>query len=952
MKLKKKDKRTYILTKILDILFSFKTTLFLLSILAIGAGVATFIENDYGTSTARVLVYNNLWYEAALVLTSVNLMGIIYRRKMWRQKAKFLFHSSFVLILIGAAVTRFAGYEGIMQIREGQTQNLMSSQEPFLQINIKQKDGTSFYKEYPKEFAASTLRKGMEAGTSSGIVEYIAKKLNNFDYNVKFNNKDLNVKYIDYTVSKKGKAEMGILTVDLTLNGVTKTVRLPGKRGLKGVPRIEDFGDAIVTLEYGSKLLQLPFSIKLNDFQLDRYPGSMSPSSYASEVTINETNGKSYNYRIFMNRTLHEGNFLFFQSSYDPDEKGTVLSVNNDPGKWPTYAGYFFLTLGLLLNLFSKQSRFWILAKKVKNKNLASLVLALSLAFTASNLHAAEQQAQTTAPTQTQAQETIVKQYKTPEEYMSMLRKNSSEVASKFGMLTVQSSGGRMKPIDSLDREILLKLSGKTSMFNLNADQIILGMISRPEIWRDVKMIKIKTPRLKKFLGIDSSRKYISFSEVFKNGKYILTDEINRATTTKPSDRGTYEKDIISVDERLNIMFMTFNATLFNIFPSPNDLKSTKWYNPVDAMQDFKGKGQKAVETMIRGFVNTVIVEDWGNAGKYLDFINAYQRKVGANIIPSERKISNEIFFNKIDIFPKLTLAYLFVGLIMLITAFVVVFNPSIRPKKTTFVAFIVLAILFAVHTFGMGFRWILAGHAPWSNTYESLLYISWSGVFAGVVFFRKSLLALSAAVIVASIFMFTAHLTSINPQITNLVPVLKSYWLTIHVSVLTASYGFFGLSAIIGFLTLILFIFRKNKPHLDETIKHITYINEMSLIIGLSMITIGNFLGGVWANESWGRYWGWDPKETWAYVSIVVYAIVLHLRFIKSLNKPFVLTTASVLAFSTILMTYFGVNFYLSGMHSYATGDPVPVPTWVYVVTTFVFITIAAAYKNRELKA
>jgi len=918
------------LSKIFDILFSFKTTLMLLALLAIGAGVATFIENDYGTSTARVLVYNHWWYESILVLTTVNLMGIIYKRKMWKQKAKFLFHSSFVLILIGAAVTRYAGYEGIMQIREGQTQNLMYSLEPFLQVNIKQKDGSSYYKEYPLELSAL-----------GG---------NNFNHDIEFNGKTLNIKFNKHMYAKKGKSDMSILTVDATLNGETKSIKLPRKRGMKGVPKIEVFGDTVLSIEYGSKLLQLPFSIKLNDFQLDRYPGSMSPSSYASEVTVFEEDGKSYDYRIFMNRTLHQGNFLFFQSSYDQDEKGTVLSVNNDPGKWPTYLGYFFLTMGLVLNLFSKQSRFWILANKMKNKNIASLVIALSLAFTASNLNAAEQETQTTQTTQ--AQEQIVKEYDTPEEYMKMLKEDSLEVATKFGTLTVQSGGGRMKPVDSLNREILLKLSGKTSLFDLNADQIVLGMISRPEIWRSVKMIKITTPRLKKYLGIDKSRKYIAFGEVFKDGKYTLAEEINKAVNTKPSERGTYEKDVIRVDERLNVAFMTFNANLFNIFPNPDNAQSTKWFNPVDTIQNFKGRAQKALETMIRGFVNTIILEDWENASKYLDFIYAYQRKVGEKIIPSENEISNEILFNKLDIFPKLTLAYLFVGFIMLITAFVVVFNPKIQPKKTTLVAFAVLSLLFAVHTFGMGFRWVIAGHAPWSNTYESLLYISWSGVFAGVVFFRKSLLALSASVIVAAIFMFTAHLTSIDPQITNLVPVLKSYWLTIHVSILTASYGFFGLSAIIGYLTLILFIFRKNKPHLDETIKHVTYITEMSLIIGLSAITIGNFLGGVWANESWGRYWGWDPKETWAYVSIVVYAIVLHLRFVKALNNPFVLTTAAVLAFSTILMTYFGVNFYLSGMHSYATGDPVPIPTWVYVTTTIVLLTIALAYKNRNLKA
>ncbi|MCI0500627.1 MAG: cytochrome c biogenesis protein CcsA, partial [Epsilonproteobacteria bacterium] len=239
----------------------------------------------------------------------------------------------------------------------------------------------------------------------------------------------------------------------------------------------------------------------------------------------------------------------------------------------------------------------------------------------------------------------------------------------------------------------------------------------------------------------------------------------------------------------------------------------------------------------------------------------------------------------------------------------------------------------------------------PWSNTYESLIYIAWSIMFAGIVFFRKSLMALSATVVMTAVFMFTAHLSGIDPQITNLVPVLKSYWLTIHVSVITGSYGFLALGGMLGFMALLLFIFRgETKPHIDKTIKHITAINEAALIIGLSALIVGNFLGGVWANESWGRYWGWDPKETWAYVAIVVYAIVLHLRLIPKLNRPYVFAVASTLAFSTILMTYFGVNFYLSGMHSYATGDPVPIPTWVYVVTASVFAVIAVAYRKRDL--
>ncbi|RXI37210.1 cytochrome C biogenesis protein [Malaciobacter mytili] len=928
--------------KVIDVLFSFKTTLVLLAILAIGAGIATFIENDYGTSTARVLIYNNLWYEAILVLTTINLGGIIYKYKMWKHPARFIFHSSFVVILIGAAMTRYIGYEGIIQIPEGQTENRMISLEPYLQVKIQQQDAT-YYKEFQKEFANTIYGQEIEH-FSEKFFAGLVTLANNFDHNIKYNNKVLNIKYNDYKYVKKDSSSMGILIVDVTVNGETKTIKLPGKRGQQGVVKVEDFGDTIVTLEYGSKILELPFSIKLRDFQLERYPGSMAPSSYASEVTIIKKDGKSYDYRIFMNRTLFEGNFLFFQSSYFPDEKGTILSVNNDPGKWPTYLGYFLLTLGLIWNLFDKKSRFWKLSKFVSNKSIASFAVACFMAFaTTTDLKAQEQVNVVKNPT-----DMVLN-------YMNAFKEDSKLTAQKFSHLITQSNGGRMKPIDTLNREILHKLSSANSLFGMQPNQIILGMLTRPEIWRHVKMIKIKTPKLKKLLGVEESRKYISFTEVFtKEGKYILQEEAQKASLTKPTERGTFEKDILSLDEKLNVAYMVFNADLFRIFPRVHDGRiddNNTWYNPLDAFQFFMGKNKEAVETMTRGFVNSVIEEKYEEANKFIDMIQIYQEKVGSNIIPSKSQINNEITFNKLDIFFKLTLAYVLVGFIMLIVAFIVVFNPKIKPEKTTKLFFAILALLFAVHTFGMGFRWVVSGHAPWSNTYESLLYISWSAVFAGVIFFRKSLLALSASVIVAGIFMFTAHLTNIDPQITNLVPVLKSYWLTIHVSVLTASYGFFGLSAILGFMALIMFIFRKNRPHLDEIIRHITAINEISLIIGLAAITIGNFLGGVWANESWGRYWGWDPKETWSYVSIVVYTFIIHMRFVKKLNTPYAFATASLVGFSSILMTYLGVNFYLSGMHSYATGDPVPIPMWAYVTTALVFVTIALAYKNRDLK-
>ncbi|MCT7471980.1 cytochrome c biogenesis protein CcsA [Aliarcobacter cryaerophilus] len=914
--------------KLLNFLFSFKATLLLLAILAIGAGVATFIENDFGTSSARVLVYNNTWYEIVLVLTTINLSGIIYKFKMWNNLPRFLFHFSFVVILLGAIITRYVGYEGIMQIPQGTTTNQMISLEPYLQVTVKDGEKVVAYKEWQKEFTS------------------LLPELNNFSYKVDFDNNNLIIDYKRFQFEKKEQAKMGLLTVDVTLNGKKETIRLPGLSGQLGVPRDLIFDKYTVTLEYGSKFIDLPFAIRLNEFQLERYPGSMAPSSYASEVTVIKDD-KTYDYRIFMNRTLNEGNFLFFQSSYFPDETGTVLSVNNDPGKWPTYFGYFLLTLGLFLNFFDKKSRFRKLTKFVANKNLAMFILTLALLST-QNLKANESN-NTTSP---QEVDDITMRV----DYLNKFKDESKVTADKFGHLVVQSSGGRMKPLATLNREIVQKLSGKSSFMGMDANQIVLGMITRPDIWKDVKIIKINTPKLKKFLGVPESEKYISFSEAFgEKNDYLLAKESEKALLTKPIERGTYEKDIIKVDEKLNIIYSVFNGALLNIFPKVYDEQSAddnfKWYSPLEAMQEFSGQNQAAIGSVVRGLFNSTMDFDWNSANNYIDMIALYQDKVGTDIKPTASKINAEIVFNKLDIFFNLTLAYVLLGFIMVVLAFVVIFKPEFKPAKTTKIIFAILTILFAIQTFGMGYRWYLSGHAPWSDIYETLIYISWSAIFAGVIFFRNSLLALGAATIIAGIFMFTAHLTDVDPQITSLVPVLKSYWLTIHVSILTASYGFFGLSAILGFLTLIMFIFRKNRPHLDDIIKHISAINEISLIIGLACITIGNFLGGVWANESWGRYWGWDPKETWAYVSIVIYALVIHLRFVKSLNTPYVLATASLLAFSSIMMTYLGVNFYLSGMHSYATGDPVPIPMWAYLTVATAFAAIILAYKNRDLK-
>ena len=205
--------------------------------------------------------------------------------------------------------------------------------------------------------------------------------------------------------------------------------------------------------------------------------------------------------------------------------------------------------------------------------------------------------------------------------------------------------------------------------------------------------------------------------------------------------------------------------------------------------------------------------------------------------------------------------------------------------------------------------------------------------MLAGLIFSRKSLGGMAATTVLAATILLVAGMSWLDPEITPLVPVLKSYWLTIHVSLEAGSYGFLMLGAVIGMLNLLLMalINSKNKTNIERTIKELTIISEITLIGGLFMVSVGTYLGGVWANESWGRYWGWDAKETWALVTILVYAFILHMRFMPGLQSLFAFNFASLFGFATVIMTYFGVNYYLSGLHSYAAGDPVPIPPSVY---------------------
>ncbi|MGB0949775.1 MAG: cytochrome c biogenesis protein, partial [Marinirhabdus sp.] len=338
---------------------------------------------------------------------------------------------------------------------------------------------------------------------------------------------------------------------------------------------------------------------------------------------------------------------------------------------------------------------------------------------------------------------------------------------------------------------------------------------------------------------------------------------------------------------------------------------------------------------------------DYSQPEEILEGLKSFQKKYGSAVMPSDAKVNAEITYNNVDIFNRLYKYFTLVGVLMFVLIIVQIFNGGKVVSKAIVVCKYIIWGFFILMTLGLAARWYVSGHAPWSDAYESIVYVAWATVFFGLAFGRKSYLTIASTAFVAAIVLWVANQNWLDPAIANLVPVLDSYWLMIHVAVIVASYGPFTLGMILGatVLLLILLTTKKNLPKMQLNIKELTVITEMALTVGLVMLTIGNFLGGQWANESWGRYWGWDPKETWALISIMVYAFVIHARLVPGLRGTWTFAAFSIFAYASIMMTYFGVNFYLTGLHSYASGDVPVTPTFVYYLVAFFVVLSGVSY-------
>lgn len=556
----------------------------------------------------------------------------------------------------------------------------------------------------------------------------------------------------------------------------------------------------------------------------------------------------------------------------------------------------------------------------------------------------------------------------------------SKEHADKFGYLLVQNYEGRIVPANTQALDILHKLTSRSTFQNLDANQWFLAATIDPMFWAQVNIIKIETAGK---VGKDLREKTKATEEGFtsliklfpadKNGnlRFVLEDDYNDAFRKKASERTRYDEAVIKLNDKVQVLNGIMSYQYFRTVPVKNDVNHT-WssvmtpsFEPDQNAQDVLGPYLSSVLLATQG-------GSWAKADAELKKVEEYQQKWGKTVVPSENKVKLEVLMNTLDINFKLLIFYTIIGSLLLVLGFVELFKTGKIINKVIKIIIYIGVIGYIFHFLGLISRWYISGHAPWSNGYEAIIFISWVGISAGLMFYfgigkpslehkaaletknliRKNnanALVPAAGFLVAVIMMGFAHGGSaLDPQITPLVPVLKSYWLVIHVAIITSSYGFFSLSMLIAMISLIFYIIANKATfakHNDTTLKELAIVSEMSLNIGLLALTIGNFLGGIWANESWGRYWSWDPKETWAFISIMIYAFVIHMRLVPGLRGRYTFHVVTMFAFCSMVMTYFGVNYYLSGLHSYAKGDPIPLPLWVYISLAYMFVLSGAAW-------
>ena len=594
---------------------------------------------------------------------------------------------------------------------------------------------------------------------------------------------------------------------------------------------------------------QLPFEVELVDFTLTRYPGSKSPSAYESLLRLH-VDGNSFEQLVYMNHVLDLQGYRFFQASYDPDEQGSILSVNYDvAGRRITYTGYVLLYIGLLGCIISKGSRFRRLSRQLKS--LHAVLLALLLMGTGIST----------------AQAINI----------------PATHAEKFGSLPMQDPHGRIIPMNTFASELYRKLhlNENETVKGMTDDQILLNLFIEPAAWATKPLILVEERDVR--THYTDGREFISYRDGFDDkGMYRYSQEVESAYQKNPAQRSRLDKELLKLDEKINLLHQLFNYQLIRIFPIPNDTVYHHWLAAGDKHDKLSKEAAEEIIGLFNQYRTAVLKAstsgDWASADNALEQIRIFQEKNLSGLVINKKQLAAEVTYNRLNLLSICKKGYLIMGGILLVLSFLSWFRPEEKLSMKTLRILLILGVIgcFAIHTYCIIMRGYISGHAPWSNSYETMIFLSWTGILGGCLFGRQNFTVFSLATLFGGVVLFVSSLNWMDPEITPLVPVLKSPWLMFHVATLMMAYGFLGIACMIATTNLVAtsFMTKNNEGMIRKRILSLSIVTELSLIIGLALMMVGIFLGAVWANESWGRYWSWDPKETWALITAIIYAM------------------------------------------------------------------------------
>lgn len=625
------------------------------------------------------------------------------------------------------------------------------------------------------------------------------------------------------------------------------------------------------------KTKELGFEVSLKNFNVVNYPGTDAPMDYVTMLTAN-----TQEIKVSMNNIGSFNGYRFIQSGYDSDMQGTTLGVYHDPwGIGITYTGYALLFISLIATIASKKTRMRHLYRK-----------ALSL-----------QGAKAWAVTALLA----VSSFATPANAQEMV-KIDGDIADDFGKICVLYNS-RITPINTVATSFVTKLCGKPTWDGLSSNQVFAGWIFDVPYWETVKMIEIKEKKAQELLGING--KWASFDDFWDSyNNYKLDAPLKKAY--KDGDT-KLQKQLRDADEKFNIIRMLYGGEMLKMFPYAGKQGHMQWFAPGQPLGNLKLDEKELVfiKKSMDYLAESIITGDKARAEEIAKKIYSYQHVRGKAVVPTKFRIYTETFYNKTNAQRLPVMLYLTLSLLLAIVSTLSLNNG--KQKKTRLVSSVLTWVMLIHTTLLLALRWFVSGHLPMSNGYETMQFMAWATLIVTLVMQKRFLPVKQFGPLLSSFALLVAMITDGNPQITQLMPVLQSPLLSVHVMVIMFSYAMFGLTALIGLQGLI-----AHHRKQEEKEQQLAALSQFLLYPAVALIAIGIFIGAIWANVSWGRYWSWDSKETWALITMLIYSVPLHAD-IKWLRKAQHMHIYMLLAFLSVLMTYFGVNYFLSGMHSYA---------------------------------